>query len=367
MNADTRGLGAMHSLDFVLAFIRAYLRWSAAKYLFLTPRLCGKISTVNKELDLWNFVRDGLLKNQPVMLLVVAESSGSSPGRQGYKMAVGADGELCGSIGGGVMEVQLADAAKWKIENGNWKIDTEIVRQIHRKNVSNSSGMICSGEQTVIVKHLSPDDLETVLQIVVILNNREPRAFEISHSSFQVTEKTQDSSSFYFSKVSDTEFIYEERLGHKHNLFIIGGGHCSLALSELMSKLGFYIRLFDDRPELNTLEKNRFANEITIIDSYENIANFVLSGDENYVVVMTIGYKFDEIVIRKLFDKEFKYFGVLGSKAKMKTLLKSLEKKGFDSAKLDQIHTPIGLAINSRTPEEIAVSIVAEIISVKNS
>ena len=82
---------------------------------------------------------------------------------------------------------------------------------------------------------------------------------------------------------------------------------------------------------------------------------------------MTLGYKFDEIVIRKLFDKNFKYFGVLGSKAKMKTLLKTLEKEGFDKEKIARIRTPIGLKINSHTPEEIAVSIAAEIIAVKNA
>jgi xanthine dehydrogenase accessory factor len=134
-----------------------------------------------------------------------------------------------------------------------------------------------------------------------------------------------------------------------------------------MAKMDFHISLFDDRSDLNTLAKNEFVHEKRIIDSYENIGDFIESGANVYVVVMTLGYKFDEIVIRQLFDKNFKYFGVLGSKAKMKTLLKSLEKEGFDKEKLKEIHTPIGLKINSRTPEEIAISIAAEIIAVKNS
>ncbi|NJM53703.1 MAG: XdhC/CoxF family protein, partial [Blastocatellia bacterium] len=104
-----------------------------------------------------------------------------------------------------------------------------------------------------------------------------------------------------------------------------------------------------------------------IIESYEKISEFIQSDSNTYVVVMTLGYKFDEIVIRKLFDKKFRYFGVLGSKAKMKTLLRNLEEEGFDKEKLAKIHTPIGLPINSHTPEEIAVSIAAEIIAVKNS
>jgi xanthine dehydrogenase accessory factor len=134
-----------------------------------------------------------------------------------------------------------------------------------------------------------------------------------------------------------------------------------------MAKMDFHISLFDDRADLNTLAKNEFVHEKRIIDSYQNIGDFIESGANNYVVVMTLGYKFDEIVIRQLFDKKFKYFGVLGSRAKMKTLLKSLEKEGFDKNKLAKIYTPIGVQINSRTPEEIAVSIAAEIISIKNS
>ncbi len=322
---------------------------------------------MNKDLELWQFVAGGLRRNQAAILLVVAESSGSSPGRAGYKMAVAPDGELCGSIGGGVMEVGLAEAAKLTIENGELIVGPEIVMQVHRKDSPNSSGMICSGRQTVIVKQLTTDDLETVQQIIEYLENGEPRAFEISNLRFQIVDADRDNSPHYFTQTSETEFVYRERLGYKHDLFIIGGGHCALALSELMSKLGFSISIFDDRPDLNTLEKNRFANSITVIDSYETIANHVPSGDDNYVVVMTLGYKFDEIVIRRLFDKTFKYFGVLGSKAKMKTLLSQLEKEGFDRSKLARIHTPIGLPINSQTPEEIAISIAAEIISIKNS
>ncbi len=321
---------------------------------------------MSNDLALWQYIADELTTNG-LTLLVVAHSSGSSPGRAGYKMAVAADGELFGSIGGGVMEVSLVEAAKLKIENGELRVGPEIVEQVHRKDSPNSSGMICSGRQTVIIKQLTTDDLETVQQIIECLENTEPRAIEISHLRFQIVDDVKDDLPHYFAKASETEFVYRERLGYKHHLFIIGGGHCALALSELMSKLGFSISIFDDRPDLNTLEKNRFANSITVIDSYETIAEHVPSGNDNYVVVMTLGYKFDEIVIRRLFDKTFKYFGVLGSKAKMKTLLSQLEKEGFDRSQLARIHTPIGLPINSQTPEEIAVSIAAEIISIKNS
>lgn len=189
----------------------------------------------------------------------------------------------------------------------------------------------------------------------------------ITQNTFTVGSAEAGTPSDRSKKLSETDFNYLENLGPKNELYIIGGGHCALALSEIASRLDFRISIFDDRPELNTLEKNRFANVITIIDSYEQIGDHIPNGGNIYVVVMTLGYATDEIVIRSLFDRDFKYFGVLGSKAKMKTLLTTLEKEGLDKNRLASIRTPIGIHINSRTPEEIAISIAAEMISVKNS
>ena len=302
------------------------------------------------------------------MLLVVAESTGSSPGRQGYKMAVSSEGELFGSIGGGVMEVRLVEQAKGKSKKAKGKTKSKVVDQVHRKNVANSSGMICSGKQTVIFKELSPHDFATVETIIGSLENRTLRYLSIAPSDFRADspEGGTPNADFCFEKLSESDFLYSEKLGPKSKLYIVGGGHCALALSELMSRMDFHIRIFDDRPELNTIEKNRFADEITIIDNYEQIGELILAGSNVYVVVMTLGYVSDEVVIRDLLNKEFRYFGVLGSRAKMKTLLTGLEKDGCSKEKLDRIHTPIGLRINSHTPAEIAVSIAAQIIAVKN-
>jgi xanthine dehydrogenase accessory factor len=337
---------------------------------------------VNKDLELWQFVADRLERQQPAMLLVVAESSGSSPGRQGFKMVVGGDGELCGSIGGGIMEVNLVeqsrvllrDSKTLKRDDADRSASPAVAHgsrsflkpQVHQKNSPNPSGMICSGRQTIIFRKLEPADLPTINTVVYALSNREQKSISISNKAIQIVENTPESD-FEFEKQSDTEFEFRERLVHKNDLYIIGGGHCALALSELMSKMDFYIRLYDDRHELNTLDKNRFAHEKHVIDSYQNIGDVVPSGKNVYVVVMTLGYKSDETVIRQLIGKGFKYFGVLGSKAKMATLLRELKHGGLDPERLDKIHTPIGLPINSHTPEEIAISIAAEIISVKNS
>ena len=321
---------------------------------------------MNKELEIWQFTVDRLKQNKSVMLLIVAESKGSSPGRQGFKMAVAAE-DWRGSIGGGAMEIRLVELAKLKIKDEAFKNNSEIVRQNHKKNSPNPSGMICSGEQTVIFYKLNFGDLPASRKIVRALKNHQSKVLQITSNSFHVVENQPADSDFRFDVQTEKEFLFQEKLGFKNKLFIIGGGHCALALSDLASKMDFYISLFDDRPDLSTLAKNRFVHSKTLLENYEKISDFIESGARHFVVVMTLGYQTDEIVIRALLNKDFKYFGVLGSKAKMAALLKKLKKEGFPEEKLNKIHTPIGLKINSRTPEEIAVSIAAEIIQVKNA
>lgn len=228
--------------------------------------------------------------------------------------------------------------------------------------------MICSGQQTVILFHLSPEHSSSVSAIVEALLSNDTINLQMNSDEFGIVEKNPPANAggtdFH---IIDTSFHYTESIGFANRLYIIGGGHCALALSELMSKMDFHISLFDDRPDLNTIDKNRFAHRIEIVDSYDAIADQISSGQNSYVVVMTLGYASDERVIRALIDKDFKYFGVLGSSAKMSVMLRKLLKEGLPAEKLDRIRTPIGLPINSHTPDEIAVSIAAEIISVKNA
>ncbi len=337
--------------------------------------------------QIWESAVKTLRAGGLAVLLVVSDSSGSSPGRKGFKLLVTED-DLVGSIGGGVMEVSLVDRARTMLKADVLHPRSQLISLVHRPNVPESSGMICSGSQSVIICPLDASDLKTVESICAeIESGDEPqilidvngltvstgrgtppnRKSQIANRKSTGGDPNNPKSQIANRKSDEDPFHYVETLGRKPRLYIVGGGHCALALSELMSKLGFRIELFDDRADLNTVEKNSFADSKTIVGSYESIADHIPEGEDTYVVVMTLGYAFDEIVIRRLFDMDFKYFGVLGSKAKMKTLLNSLRKEGFDESRLSRIRTPIGVPINSRTPEEIAVSIAAEIILVKNS
>ncbi|MFN2500657.1 MAG: XdhC family protein [Pyrinomonadaceae bacterium] len=320
-----------------------------------------------KELELWQFILERLRRNEPVMLLVVAKSSGSSPGRAGYKMAVAADGQLCGSIGGGIMEIALVEEAKAEISPAANGVVSKLIEQVHQKNSPSASGMICSGRQTVILHLIKPDPV-LIAEIEAFIEDDNAMTLTLTPNRLAIRpDAAETGASTAFDQLSETEFQYSERLGYTNELYIIGGGHCSLALSDLMSKLDFRITVLDDRPDLNTVSKNHFAHHIDIIGGYEAVVEQIGDGPNTYVVVMTVGYQSDAAVIRSLIDKPLRYVGVLGSKAKMATLLRDLEREGFSREQLSRLHTPIGVPINSRTPEEIAVSIAAEIIAIKNA
>jgi xanthine dehydrogenase accessory factor len=312
-------------------------------------------------LNFWKELHGLIRQNKKVAVLLVLESTGSSPGRQGFKMAVTDSGEMIGSIGGGIMEQKLVELAKSHLESGRFQ--PFIKKQIHRSDAEKDrSGMICSGEQTVSFYFLNEDDqplLET------IKNRSSAISILANESGLKVEAGNSESKQFQFSQTDENRWEFREQLDVQDTAYIFGGGHVGLAMSRMMSQLDFKVVVFDDRDGLNTLQKNEFADEIHIID-YNHSDQYVPEGEHSYVIIMSFGYKPDEVIIRRLLGKKFKYIGLMGSQHKIETMWKSLQKDGFSEADLNRVHSPIGIPIHSKTPVEIAVSIAAEIIRVKN-
>lgn len=330
-----------------------------------------------KDINLWQFILQRLKSKELVTLLQVVESIGSSPGRQGFRMAI-TEGVLMGSIGGGVMEQKLVTLARSRMLEG--RVEPLIKRQIHNKEaVQDQSGMICSGEQTVLFYTFKNDDMTIIEKIIACLEEnyaqsnvivtasgawRERVIFLSNKNGFQFLNKKNDNN--FLCIKTNKSIVYEENLGFKNHLYIIGGGHCSLALSKQMRLLeDFKIHLLDDRNDLNTFLDNDFAHVKTTMD-YDHISDFVPEGNTHYVVIMTVGYRTDDVVLRGLLFKNFKYIGLLGSQAKVDTMFQNFRNEGVGEDVLKKIHAPIGLSLRSQTPEEIAVSIAADIIRVKN-
>ncbi len=324
-----------------------------------------------KSLLIWQLIHNSLRQNLPVALLYVLESHGSSPGRQGFLMAVNAAGELAGSIGGGIMEHKFVERAKDSLRQSQsalTKSEPAIRTQYHDKNAAhNQSGMICSGDQTILLYPVQSGDSAAVQAIIACLEQRKNGLLDLSPAGIRFMPDQVPDADYLFTNVSDSDWRYQEKLGYKNQLTIIGGGHCALALSELMSRMDFYVRVFDDRPNLHTMTLNRAAHEQILVADYSRLTELIPADRHQYVVVMTMGYRTDDLVIRTLLGNAFAYVGVLGSKTKIEKLLATYRSEGLDEAWLKRLHAPIGIAINSQAPEEIAVSIAAEIIQVKNS
>ena len=294
------------------------------------------------------------------MLLCVLESKGSSPGRRGFKMAVCADGDFTGTIGGGIMEYKLVEKAKSLLKKRNTA--NFIMHQYHDKeHTTSQSGMICSGSQAVAFIYLKDADADLMKHLANHSPKENHLSFKLSSSGIGLTE-TAHAGFIYKNK---NEWLYEEPLFQQPVLHVIGGGHVSFALCELMQMLGFYIKVYDDRPGLNTLQANRFANE-KILVNYDKINDYLNIAPTDYVVIMTIGYRTDKIILQQLLGEEIYYLGMLGSERKIESMFSEMREEGVKDELLKKVFTPIGINIFSQTTKEIAVSIAAEIIREKN-
>ena len=313
------------------------------------------------KMDVWEFIDDRLSANVNVMLLYVLDSEGSSPGRKGFKMAVTADGDLCGTIGGGIMEFKLVEKARSLLHSG--VKDISLIEQFHDKtHDKNQSGMICSGsQQNVLIPLHSSNAKETIRQIVEAQKQNESKTIHLSPGGIRISDEPAKG----FNYKAQADWNYTESLNQKPILHIIGGGHVGLALSELMHYLGFYIKLYDDRNGLNTIELNLFADEKYFID-YNTIIDAMNIKENDFVVIMTIGYRTDKIVLKQLVHKDFLYLGLLGSEKKNEKLFAELKAEGLAKDKLDKVFAPVGINIFSKTTKEIAVSIAAQMILIKN-
>lgn len=312
-------------------------------------------------MEVWQFINEKLFLADSVMLLYVLESEGSSPGRQGFKMAVAADGSIEGTIGGGIMEHKLVEKAKQLLEK---KITTPLVmRQFHDKdNGENRSGMICSGSQLIVFISLRVADtahFETILK-------GEPATIQLSPKGIALQATSPKDKKYHLQYIDENDWLYSEKLNQRPVIHIIGGGHVSLALSELMCFLGFHSKVYDDRPELHTILQNYFANEKIIIPGYEQLGEYITESENDFAVIMTLGYRTDKIALQQILHKDFFYLGMMGSKNKIDNLFTELRAEGVDEKDLENIFTPVGVNIYSKTAPEIAVSIAAEIIREKN-
>jgi len=316
---------------------------------------------IPRDLPAWALAAAALRAGRPAALLCVVRSAGSSPGRQGFKMTVTAEA-VAGSIGGGIMEHKWVELARQRLREGDY---APLLRpQIHRREApADRSGMMCAGEQDVLLWLLRPTDWPTVAAIEKALQTLSGGAWEVSAAAG--LRLAGPAVAGFYDYQPGVAWRYCEQVGFRDQLTIVGGGHVSLALAQVASNLEFEITVLDDRADLPTLAANHFAHYRQRIASYEALA--VPPGPRRYVVVMTVGYRTDAVALRQLLGHHYAYLGVMGSATKVAELRRVLAEEGIAAADLARLRGPIGVPINSRTPEEIAVSIAAELLAVRNA
>jgi len=314
---------------------------------------------LSNQTTFWQWLIDVLEQHSPVMLMIVVSSQGSSPGKTSAKMAVTAQGQCFGTIGGGAVEHSLVKQAQLLLTNDAFH--HQLIREQHYLTTTGqASGMVCGGEQTVLLYACQYGELELYRHA---LNNL-PGIIKLSPAGIQFNQDCTLPFSSRFSISSEDDWIYEERVGIDKLAYLVGGGHVSLALSKILATLDFDITVIDERDNLDTFNRNTDAHHKLIIP-YQDICSAIPEGDQVFIFIMTHSHKTDEKVAEQLADKKVRYLGVLGSHKKIAQLKANLSSK-LPLESIQNIRGPMGLPINSHTPEEIAISIAAELVQLLN-
>lgn len=310
---------------------------------------------------IWKFIQEKLNNGNNIMLMIVSETIGSSPGKVGFKMAVASDGSIAGSIGGGNMEYQMVELAREKIKENIQK--PFLKRQVHEHDApEDKSGMICSGEQTNIFIPITSSHLNIINQIVEFLSLGNQGIVCVYEDGFDFKEVNPSKPllPYSFEKGTDT-WRYKELIGLKETVYIFGAGHISVPLSQMLSLMDFRVEVLDNRQKLNTFDANSYVHQKRIIN-YSEASELVAEGSTSYVVIMTFDHQFDEIVLRQFLPKNLKYLGMIGSKSKVISIFEELIHEGFTREQVERVCSPIGIDIGGKTASEIAVSIAAQIV-----
>jgi xanthine dehydrogenase accessory factor len=162
----------------------------------------------------------------------------------------------------------------------------------------------------------------------------------------------------------NVEFLFEP-IGQSDRLIIFGAGHISHALAPLAKQAGFHVTVVDNRPEYASRERFSNVDQLVAKEYGEALADLQFT-PRTFIVIVTHGHAHDEEILQFCVQKPFAYVGMIGSKRKTRTILDHLTQKGISSQQLQRVHSPIGLRIGAETPLEIAISILAEIIAVRN-
>ena len=350
--------------------------------------------------DIYRKVVELFGENRMSVLATIIKQTGSAPRGMGTKFLIMEDGSFVGTIGGGLLEAKVLEGAKKVFET---RLPERLSFILKGVDVAGTD-MLCGGDAEVFLEPLSPDQ-QTHLDIIkraleiqkrggagllaVLVHTDHwkggqiPKVFlgadgrrigslpgmedieeRLMAEMPQLLKRRQPTIATYQDREGNPLEFYLEPVMSDPVLYVFGGGHVSLQIVPLASLVGFKVVVIDDRPEF--ADPRKFPDAATVHQyPFEGVLDRLAVDESSYLVIVTRGHLHDKTVLTQCLKTDAKYIGMIGSRRKVAILFKSLLEEGFTQDDIDRVHAPIGLAIGAETPEEIAVSIVAELISVR--
>lgn len=347
--------------------------------------------SVHHPAELHRHLAETLARGDRIALATVISRSGSGPREPGAAMAVAMNGDTLGTVGGGPLEAEILALAEKVLRERRPALRTF---SLTGREVA-EQGMICGGRMEVLVDCL--EGPATALYGRIVRNLDLGRSCRVARSigpaaggggvetgiavadedgfhagsldlSLPEVEKRiqEDRGTEPFLIEGGTVRVFVETVVPPDTLFLFGGGHVGRELAPLAALAGFRTVVLDDRREFAGRERFPAAAETVVLDSYENCCDGLNIGQSGYVVIMTRGHSFDREVLASALKTPARYVGMIASRRKRETIFRSLREEGVSGEALAGVRSPIGLDIGARTPFEIAVSIVAELIAVRS-
>ena len=302
------------------------------------------------------------LKNgNKVAVATVISTWGSSPRQVGGQMAIDANGNIFGSVSGGCVENSVISESIEAIKDRKHRIKDYGITN----DLAWEVGLACGGRLKILIQPLNKNDAITFFMGESIKNRKKIIIkTDCKTGKREIITKLRSDQKQISHFDEDTDIFYHI-LEPRMRLFVIGGVHLGQALSELANLCDYEVTIIDPRDHF--ANKNRFPND-QIINEWPDIAFEKFNLDyTDIVVTLTHDPKIDDLALIKALNSKVGYIGSLGSRKTHLNRIERLKNEGFNENDIKRIHAPIGLNISSKTPQEISISILAEIIKFKRT
>ena len=331
---------------------------------------------------------------KPMVVATVVRTSGSTPQKSGAKLLVREDGSGVGTLGGGCVEGDIWFAAQELLKRGG---DAELRDYQLNEDLAAQDGLVCGGTMYFLIDPIRETDpyRDFATQAVeayaggspmAIVNvTGAPESSKVAVGAKMLVRENGDTQGGLgdtvlealtvakarelmamgkndYLRLDDGIECYIEAYTTPPTLVLIGGGHVSKAIAPIAKSVGFRIFVFDDREQFSNPERFPEA-DMTAVGDYRDGFDVLPVNANSFVVVATRGHQFDDAAVSGALRTPASYVGLLGSKRKTILIFEELIRNGYDPEELRRINAPIGLDIGGRTPEEIALSVMSEIIA----